>query len=208
MTRNPYGCLSGAGLLSHPSPLPAFDLTMGVLLLHAGAWGHHVVRVSDERGVRADPRVLDAKAEGIRCPVLMELACEALKSCGRAPQGLGLPGLRGCLWYCSSACIRLFNVPGPARMQAMRGRRPTWHACSEAQSCTEVGHGTVSAARPPTASGPSDTAGGGTAEQSCTFMRPSFCRCRAYGVGLGLRGRLTLPGREQAPRSRRRAHGR
>ena len=67
---------------------------------------------------RSDPRVLDAKAEGLRCTALVELVREALKSSGGSAQGLGLSGAHGCTTNSAAAvCIRLFKVPGPACLQ-------------------------------------------------------------------------------------------
>ena len=55
-------------------------------------------------------------------------------------------------------------------------------------SSVQHSHGTA-----PNCKRPSDTAEGVTAEQSCTFMCPSFdTTLRAYGLGLGLRDRFSL----------------
>ena len=60
------------------------------------------------------PEVLDAEAEALRCPALVELVCEALRSSGGEHGAVKAC----CIAHCcgalrSSVCGRLFRAPGP-----------------------------------------------------------------------------------------------
>ena len=85
--------------------------------------------------------VVDAIADGVMCPALLELVCGALASSGTAPERV-CPTLTAIQGLCSSACWRMSKVPGPNRLEATMHMRS--HACSGMQSSmswsTDVTH--------------------------------------------------------------------
>ena len=79
--------------------------------------------------------VFDAKADGLMCPALLELVCEALASPGRAPGASECP-TRSAVGSVQRRMLAPVQGPGPQPWR-LEATAHTWlHACSAVQGST------------------------------------------------------------------------